>query len=257
MQARWRRVIAGTVFLRRFRSLHEPPITGSYYNRNLSLPPRFEPSSSSPVTDSRCFSLDFLDAQNTGCRLNIKDSWGSLLLLDRFDFRNQLSDVVICEPLTQSYNVIPPWTPPAGGYLSTELFLLESNDSADAVGGISMSNFRVLCMAHGESIVHAGVFTAAERAWQQTRVHETKMRFIGRAADSLYWYCEGWTVAALNHRTTEVEFSSFELPSADCDPHDPRSIFNIMVTNWPRRGGTHCCRRAQWNSKSLCEAARR
>jgi hypothetical protein len=30
---RWRRVMADAGFLRRFRSLHGPPVTGHYYNR--------------------------------------------------------------------------------------------------------------------------------------------------------------------------------------------------------------------------------
>ncbi|CAN6356710.1 unnamed protein product [Urochloa humidicola] len=86
---RWRRAIADAAFLRRYRSLHAPPVAGEFHNGpwHLGLTgaragdgPVFVPSSPSMV-NARHFSLDFLP--NGAGAWNIGDTRGSLLLMFR------------------------------------------------------------------------------------------------------------------------------------------------------------------------------
>ncbi|GJN34197.1 hypothetical protein PR202_gb22841 [Eleusine coracana subsp. coracana] len=185
---RWRHIVAGTVFLQRFRSLHEPPVVCSYRNNRLvESRPDFEPSpSKSPATiDSRYLSLDFLPVNFKGC-WNIRDSRGSVLLLDREHIREAYSrdtDMFVCEPLTRRCQLIPRLTASPAEY-RTEAFLLRGAEDID------MSNFRIFYMYQPAGI--AGIFTSKTGSWRRLSIYAQGMHHLGFAAGSTYWYNTNW-----------------------------------------------------------------
>uniref|UniRef100_K3ZZV2 F-box domain-containing protein n=1 Tax=Setaria italica TaxID=4555 RepID=K3ZZV2_SETIT len=72
---RWRHVLSSAGFTGRFRTLHNrsPVVAGSYYNQEVFVHPRFEPSTAAAAVDGRHFSLDFVPATTTlrslrGCK---------------------------------------------------------------------------------------------------------------------------------------------------------------------------------------------
>uniref|UniRef100_K4A1V7 Uncharacterized protein n=1 Tax=Setaria italica TaxID=4555 RepID=K4A1V7_SETIT len=132
------------VFRRRYRSLHIPPAAaGAYHN------------------DPRIQRLFFIPSP-------VKDSRGSLLLLDRFHLEKGtgwLSDLVVCEPLTWRYEIIPPLSTSTNyQYQLVEAFLVDNGDGTEE-GCDGMSNFRVLCVLQGYNRTYAGVFTSGSTSW--------------------------------------------------------------------------------------------
>ncbi|CAN6334394.1 unnamed protein product [Urochloa humidicola] len=173
---RWRRLIAGEGFLRRFRLIHGPPIAGTYHSIARSAHealPDFIPSPSSGI-NGRHFSLDFL--RNSSVEWVLKDTRASLVLLERRRLSGRYQQeqaFVICEPLSRRYEVIPPLYRAPWDY-RTEAFLLDGDDSSSMAtpdgggSGIGLSNFRVLCVAYiGRCEV--GVFTSG--SWRTISIH--------------------------------------------------------------------------------------
>ncbi|CAL5080901.1 unnamed protein product [Urochloa decumbens] len=173
---RWRRLVAGTdgaAFLRRFQSLHPPRPIGTFYSINPDRPrsygqdhvwphvdPVFVPSSASASYEPSGglqLSLDFvpgLPAANRG-RRELVDGCGSLLLLLGEKARNErpwdmywwhhadymTPDLIVCQPLTRQYQVIPP---PICNVCILGAFLLNSDANEAGSAAIGMTNFRVL-----------------------------------------------------------------------------------------------------------------
>ncbi|KAL6655757.1 hypothetical protein ACP70R_006583 [Stipagrostis hirtigluma subsp. patula] len=202
---RWRRIVSDAGFRRRFRSIHGAPIVaGAYYTGKRFQLPHFLPSPSATI-DGRFFSVDFLPGGPYVWKL--KDSRGSLILLDRRysnERCNQCSDLIICEPLTRRYETLPT----SSSYISfTGAFLLDG-ESAEAAG-ISMSNFRVLCLLLHEDRTHAAVFTSGS-SWQLKSTDNLWMDLVGFTTSFIYFYNGGGTVMSVDRHT--AEFSSFVLP---------------------------------------------
>ncbi|GJN34200.1 hypothetical protein PR202_gb22844 [Eleusine coracana subsp. coracana] len=184
---RWRRLVAETWFLARFRSLHATPcIAGNYHavdpdwiEAEHCQPPQITGSpvvvpSSSATVDRRHFSLDFLPDSDTGWE--IADSRGSLLLVFkrrattstwasgartiRSHF-SSLPDLVICEPLTRRFQGI--LRPADVTTYCLGVFLLDGDHNVDGT-----SNFRILAIVNaynallepGRSTPVACVFTS-------------------------------------------------------------------------------------------------
>ncbi|CAN6181954.1 unnamed protein product [Urochloa humidicola] len=208
----WRRIIANADFLRRFRCLHRPPVASYYYDVK-----RFSPSSPS-VVDSRYFSLDFLPGYYLSYddAWRLKDSRGSLLLLEFCDYSEGSQDMVICEPVTKRFLRIPPFTALARYRYCYNLAYLLDGDNVLS-GGISLSCFKVLCMVHYHNRIHAAIF-ASGKSWQETIMESSSMELIGLAMGSMYWYAGGRKVVTLDQSSNE--FSSFTLPDIeDWDCH--------------------------------------
>ncbi|CAN6165359.1 unnamed protein product [Urochloa humidicola] len=212
---RWLRVVASAAFLRRFRARHGAPVAGFYHNRNLFLRPRFDPSPSAAAgVDAGRFSLDFLPGEDASS-WRILDSRGSLLLLDREDCAGKDNgsnkDMIVCEPLTRRHVTIPPLTPsvPFRGATATLL-------SGDGGGGeISMSNFKILCIVHDDSI-HAGVFTSSGDGggmWRGTSTSVPELQCIGAVAGRRYYHNGDKKVVVLDEGA--LEFSAFVLPDGE------------------------------------------
>ncbi|CAN6204166.1 unnamed protein product [Urochloa humidicola] len=200
----WRRVVADAVFRCRYRSLHGPPvIAGTYHNNDHKSRPYFIPSQSATV-DGRHISLDFLPRH----MWSVKDSRGSLLLLGRLRMNETgyFSDLVVCEPLTRRYDIIPPLSTSSNYDVMEAFFLVD--DSADDEGCDGMSNFRVLCVLQGHNKTHAGVFTSGRRSWMEKFLHSPSLT-VGLTTRSIYFYLGEGKVMSMDLST--AEFSSFVL----------------------------------------------
>ncbi|CAN6356703.1 unnamed protein product [Urochloa humidicola] len=217
---RWRRAIADAAFLRRYRSLHAPPVAGSYHNPSPSsvasvhgrtvYGPVFSPSSPPLTVDTHHYSLDFIP--DVAGPLNIRDSRGSLLLLLGFP------NIVVCEPVTRRYKSV---------LLPTDLrdsdscwgpYLLDGE--ADEAGGrISMSNFRVLCVFNLRGVTHATMFNVGS-LWSEKNIDHIgpyigRSRILGRASGSWYFYVEDRNGTLINLDGSTGEFSSSQLPAIE------------------------------------------
>jgi hypothetical protein len=178
----WRRVIADTAFLTKFRSHHAPHVPGHYHIVDPShhnLPPDgnnqvFVPdTSTADALDRSHFSLDFLPDMDW----ELGDSRGGILLLYRRNFESyeregvlQFPDMIVCDPLTRRYQGILYWEE-RYEELCLGLFLLDgvsgSGDETGGSGGISTTNFRVVVVvyrghvfADGRGAPYACVFSS-------------------------------------------------------------------------------------------------
>ncbi|CAL4898292.1 unnamed protein product [Urochloa decumbens] len=223
---RWRRAIADASFLRRYRSLHASTVAGHYHNLLFQLVlfgvpydgPVFVPSSPSMV-DARHFSLDFLP-DGAGSWI-LRNSRGSLLLMFRegtggSEFDTCFPNTLVCNPLTQSYMMVPP---PADFDSSCDFlgnFLIDGE--TDRAGGcIGMSNFRVLCMFDRNGVTHVAMFTLGS-SWSEKNIdHIAPMlqsaHFLGHAWGSHYIYADGNILIKLDGSTGD--FTSSMLPAIE------------------------------------------
>jgi hypothetical protein len=153
---RWRRIIADTAFLARFRSLHPPHVPGhyhvvdpSYRDRLLPEPDRnnrvFVPDpSTAGAIDRRHFSLDFLpNAYADSSYWELADSRGSLLLLYRQTknrtWQLRFPDLVVCDPLSRRYQGIT-YPPEMRRHLCFGAFLLDGT-AVDETGGCHYTRY--------------------------------------------------------------------------------------------------------------------
>uniref|UniRef100_A0A0E0M033 F-box domain-containing protein n=1 Tax=Oryza punctata TaxID=4537 RepID=A0A0E0M033_ORYPU len=252
---RWCRVATAAGFLDAFRELHgaHHHVAGYYHTVDTYYAPAlpggessvFVPSSSLAGVDSRrFFSLDFLPASDD-FSWELADSRGGLLLLSKKRTRTRsgyaaegffFTDLIVCEPLTRRYQGI---LCPAdfSGYRCIGVFLLDGGDDVDdgtsiGGGGISVSNFRVLCALydlHWLNNRHLGVpwacvFTSGSHGggWRlpksavaddiQLTARFNAMSFVGRASGCFYWGIdddEDGAMLVLDENTTEFSLTTF------------------------------------------------
>jgi hypothetical protein len=181
---RWRRIVADTAFLTRFRSLHPAHVPGHYHvidpsyrdnrlpdgNSRVFVP---DPSTAGAI-DRRHFSLDFLpNAYEGSSSWELADSRGSLLLLYRQtkNWTGQLRfpDLVVCEPLSRRYQGIA-YPPEMRRHLCFGAFLLDGAAVDETGGCIGMSNFRVVVAVYenaqyGRGAPRAIVFSGSDSGW--------------------------------------------------------------------------------------------
>ncbi|KAF8757333.1 hypothetical protein HU200_010848 [Digitaria exilis] len=204
---RWRRAIAGSDagagFLRRYRSVHAPTVPGHYYNSSTG--PVFSPSSPSTV-DAHRFSLDFLPGGAGSW--TVVDSRGSLLLLWS-SRRIGFPDMVVCEPLTRRFEIIPP---PAE-HINEGCSYLIDGIALETGGRISMSNFRVLCLFCCDGAMRTAMFTAGF-LWGEPNIchavpnlHSTII--MGPAGGKWYFCFRGSILVELDGSTGDFTSSVF------------------------------------------------
>ncbi|KAF8732096.1 hypothetical protein HU200_016057 [Digitaria exilis] len=196
-------------------STRRPVVVCTYYNRQGSLRPRFEPSPSAATIAARHFSLDFVPARSDECGWAIKDSRGSLLLLYSEEPKSWRRELIVCEPLTRRHVVIPPPNPPVF-YRSAIAVLLAADDEHG--GGIGMSSFRVLLCSEEGCHIRACMFTSGSLYWREKSIPTPpKILPIGFAEGRRYWHFgeKTTTVVALDQST--LKFSSFVLPGDNKD----------------------------------------
>ncbi|CAN6352161.1 unnamed protein product [Urochloa humidicola] len=242
---RWRRAVADAAFLRRFRSLHAPPVAGYFHNGpppqasviGVEEKPRHGPvfvPSSPLVADPRHFSLDFLP--NRAGSWTMEDSRGSLLLMVYASTRAGLPDMLVCEPLTRRYVMVPP--PPDFDESCCILasFLIDG-DTDKAGGCIGMSNFRVLCMLYRARARQAAVFNMGESgstSWSEKSIdciatRSQVMCHLGHAGGSWYFYIKGSNRTLVILDGSTGQFSHSQLPIAENEEHDMWG-YNFYIT---------------------------
>ncbi|KAF8772330.1 hypothetical protein HU200_005868 [Digitaria exilis] len=165
---------------------------GFYYNqRGVSVRPRFEPSPSTATVDARRFSLDFLPSDYSTISWRIKDTCGSLLLLFRKGCLTECWELIVCEPLTRRFEVIP-HPNPFFSYGNTMAALLDGNSESNngGGGGIGMPSFRImLCLDNQFGHIRAYMFTSSRSFWHETGIDmRPNLRGIGFAAGRCYWH---------------------------------------------------------------------
>ncbi|CAL4906033.1 unnamed protein product [Urochloa decumbens] len=216
---RWRRVVAGVGFLRRFRSIHGPPIVAGTYDDGA----RFTPTPSSGI-DGRHFSLDFLPGNtrsSSSFAWVFKDTRAGLVLLERNDrgaAGPYKQDLVICDPLSRRYEIIAPFYR-ATWFPHNKAFLLDGDSSksssmAMADGGcIGLSNFRVICVAFtvgpGGGGYEAFVFTSGSSCgWRTIHIHgQSNFRcfsLMGHSEGKIYWWVDGGMAVVVNRATADL-----------------------------------------------------
>ncbi|RCV11307.1 LOW QUALITY PROTEIN: hypothetical protein SETIT_2G175400v2 [Setaria italica] len=135
---------------------------------------------------------------------SVKDSRGSLLLLDRFHLEKGtgwLSDLVVCEPLTWRYEIIPPLSTSTNyQYQLVEAFLVDNGDGTEE-GCDGMSNFRVLCVLQGYNRTYAGVFTSGSTSWWGRIFGGQWTSTLGLTTRSIYFYSGEGRVTSMDLST--------------------------------------------------------
>ncbi|CAL4898291.1 unnamed protein product [Urochloa decumbens] len=237
---RWRRGVADAGFLRRFRSLHAPPVAGYYRDGDgggggrFRVAPVFVPSLPSMV-DARHFSLDFLPGGAGSW--DILDSRGSLLLMHRWGSGPAFPDVVVCEPLTRrSVAICPPANFSDGSCFLMESFLVDGYTNK-AGGRICMTNFRVRCVLYSVGHTQTAMFTISGDTgllWSEKTIDHSAPQFgfshsLGHAGGSWYFYVKGCRTLIVLDGSTGDFSSSVLSPLEDWDLHT--CIYNFFVTN--------------------------
>ncbi|CAL4898301.1 unnamed protein product [Urochloa decumbens] len=196
---RWRRAIADAAFLRRYRSLHAPPVAGYFCNEQHSLRLcdtrlTFVPSSPS-IVDARHFSLDFLP-----------DGAGSWTILD-----SRGSFLLLCEASSVEFpDKEDPSTAGLGRRLLPRKHFLLDGESSEAGGRISMYNFRVLFVFFRGGVTQAAMY-AMGSSWSKKNI-DPRLNVsvpVGHSAGCWY-FVEGRALTTLDGSTGD--FSSSELP---------------------------------------------
>uniref|UniRef100_A0A0E0M034 F-box domain-containing protein n=1 Tax=Oryza punctata TaxID=4537 RepID=A0A0E0M034_ORYPU len=238
---RWRRVVTNNNFPFHMDRLLVPnPVAGHYHSRRRpdgrGRQLTFVPSSSAAalgVDARRHFSLDFLPGG--GSSWELMDSHGSLLLLaatssTRRRRRCFFPDLVVCEPVTRRYKLIPRMEEMK--YQCCLGVFLQGYTTSSSI----MSSFRVICVVYmeyngvsdGLGTVRACVFNPNgsnswkprprsacwymfKPTWNMARrgIHlrgSEYVRFLGHAAGAVFWAVAGDdTLLVLDKWRTEFE----------------------------------------------------
>uniref|UniRef100_A0ACD5XKI4 Uncharacterized protein n=1 Tax=Avena sativa TaxID=4498 RepID=A0ACD5XKI4_AVESA len=253
---RWRRIVADTAFLARFRSLHSAHVPGQYHVVDPSYRDNLRPDGNNnqvfvpdPTTagaiDRRHFSLDFLpDLVDASAPWELADSRGGLLLLyrPRKNGYGQLRfpDLVVCDPLSRRYQGIA-YPPEMRLQRCFGVFLLDGAAVDETGGCIGMSNFRVMVAVY-EYVPHVGaarapracVFSGSDGGWSLGQSAAgvplpvfSALSFVGRTRWSLYWAMRRDGVLLSLDETT-AEFSLVPFPDAVVGMTDELSTFWVV-----------------------------
>ncbi|KAG8056413.1 hypothetical protein GUJ93_ZPchr0002g24140 [Zizania palustris] len=260
---RWRRVVADASFLHSFRSLHGTHrVAGRYHTIDpIYEPPLprgnfvFLPSTSLTgvtVDDSRCFSLDFLPDGVSSWEL--VDCRGSLVLLSKKSpgfggvaTNRRFTDLVVCEPLTRRYQVIP-CPPDLEFFMCLGVFLLDSGFDLATSGGMGIPNFRVISVLFDRhrwlyyrgmpmSFMLSSVGDGSWRVLQGETIDDVDLpewmeliKFVGRANACLYWGIENEDGATLVLDENTLEFSITMFPESIWAPYN-KWTFRVIGGN--------------------------
>ncbi|RCV19446.1 hypothetical protein SETIT_3G385300v2, partial [Setaria italica] len=195
------RVVSARRFLRRYRSLHAPPVLGSIVSKVGKFHPAEPAHRSAPaaraVARAAVFTFSFLPKPNRWRTRDVRD--GRVLLAAS---ASSLEDLVVCDPLHRRYVEIPPMPidllaciPPVPGDLDVlefEPFLAPASEEEE-------SSFRVICN------VVTGFFSSSGNG---TIGSEMSVRYYAR---SCFYWTHPFRKNLLVLDTGEMKFSFVDL----------------------------------------------
>ncbi|CAN6356514.1 unnamed protein product [Urochloa humidicola] len=213
------RVVSARRFLRRFWSLHPPPVLG-LLDGNLadrfvpSEPPYSFASEARALARAADFTFSFLP--NARCWFPRDCCDGRVLLSLRG------ADLVVCDPLHRRYVMIPPIPddlapiPRAARRKHFEPFLAPATENEDGKlkDGDDLS-FRVICAVECENKFRTLFFSSTNQKWELTTADQSSILFECRrsyAHGCFFWVVPSERNAAMLD-TREMKFSVIDLPS--------------------------------------------
>ncbi|KAL6622625.1 hypothetical protein ACP70R_032504 [Stipagrostis hirtigluma subsp. patula] len=221
----FRRIVAGRRFLRRFLSVHPPPLLGfintGYYRGFLAAqPPRRSAPAARAVVQAADFAYSFLHKPSDW---RVQDATGGRVLLSRQTPTTIFDDFVVCDPLHRRYVEIPPI--PADHVVSTGRYSAETEfepflapaeeEEADE------SSFRVVCNVISRHKIVAFMFSSVTGQWRVATsfsplpdmlISNLPTRHYVR--NCFYWV-HNWVDRMLVLDLNDMEFSVVGLPQHD------------------------------------------
>ncbi|CAL4905185.1 unnamed protein product [Urochloa decumbens] len=222
--ASFRRVVSARGFLRRFRSLHPPPVLGfldcsdSATEFNQAQPPRKSAPAARAFAQAADFTFSFLPDPS---RWRVCDTRDGRVLLSAS--RLIFADFVVCDPLHRRYVQIPPIPGDLTAFIATSgsrCYQTYLEPFLDPACQKEESSLQVFCNVLSKANVVTFVFSSVTRMWQAAAsfsigTHEW-MRYpilMKRhcAHGCFYWTEYGQTVMLVLD-TLEMKFSVVDLP---------------------------------------------
>nr|BAJ89160.1 predicted protein [Hordeum vulgare subsp. vulgare]BAJ90921.1 predicted protein [Hordeum vulgare subsp. vulgare] len=183
-----RRIIADHSFLRRFRTLHPPPLLGILSDPFLPAQPRHPSAAAAQTLAGTDFSCSFLPSREQPWRrCDFRD--GRALLYVAPGDRRLVRDVAVCDPLHRRYLLLPPVPQDLSDLVNHwELFLAPAGVEQDTgIAADAPFRFRVMCLAK----------------YQQTQTQSQLVLFVlsssGPRAEQEQWHAvafDGWSALA-------------------------------------------------------------
>ncbi|CAN6334423.1 unnamed protein product [Urochloa humidicola] len=217
------RVVSSRRFLRRFRSLHPPPVLGFLdgdANKRFTPaePPHRYASAAPALARAADFTFSFLSDARSWRTRDCRD--GRVLLFRRGAGTIAFDDLVVCDPLHHRYAMIPPIPDdltvpiPQAAMKNSVPFLAPAGEDEDGkLKDEEGSSFRVFCTMRFENKFMAFFFSSANRKWGLIS-HHSSSNFGYRR-----WYAHGcffWPVDSEGYvvklDTREMKFSIIDLP---------------------------------------------
>ncbi|XBI42529.1 hypothetical protein VPH35_126850 [Triticum aestivum] len=221
-----RRIIANHTFLRRFRTLHPPPLLGILSDPFFPAQPPHPSAAAAGTLAGTDFSCSFLPSREQRWRrCDFRD--GRALLCIDTDGGAMVRDVAVCDPLHRRYLLLPP-VPQGLPDLVHHLDPFLAPAGRDTAAGAPL-RFKVMCLAqyhtrlvlhvYSSSGPHAGQWrTVTFDGWAAllagVSVHVRSSVAFGKRYYAHGCFC--WPICAINKLllldTATTEFSSVDLP---------------------------------------------
>ncbi|KAF7112036.1 hypothetical protein CFC21_111974 [Triticum aestivum] len=222
-----RRLIADHSFLRRFRTLHPPPLLGILSDPFLPAQPPHPSAAAARSLAGTDFSCSFLPSrEQLWIRHDFRD--GRALLCVAPDDRCLVTDVAVCDPLHRRYLLLPPVPQDLSDLVYyCEPFLAPAG--GDEVPADAPFRFRVMCLAKYQTQLvifvfsssgpHAGQWHAVAFDGWSTLVAGIRDAALSSTAFGKRYHAHGcfcWAIPVIGKLLmldiATMEFSSVDLP---------------------------------------------
>ncbi|RCV18856.1 hypothetical protein SETIT_3G337000v2 [Setaria italica] len=245
----FRRLISARRFLRRFRSLHSPPVLGllddeGYGGSRLPVErfiPIEPPHRSAPAARALARAADFtFSFLPDACSWRPRDSRdGRVVLSRRVANAAAFDDLVVCDPLHRRYVMIPPIPDDLTASITKlgknfEPFLAPAGDGKDEkLKDEEESSLRVICTVRFENKFIAFFFSSANQKWGLITYHSSSSFGYRRcyAHGCFFWVVDS-NGYALMLDTRQMKFSIIDLPPNN----DVSNIFAFVEAGEGRLG---------------------